>query len=210
MQGLQGDLSESQNPPHVQSDHSTANSNTVQHTSCPVCFYCNKHLLEPTARFCAGCGHPHRASTKRTLKESITTSQEKNPPSSSGMDTQDNQFNYAPVFGAHSSAQLTSLPAGTQVETSQRSSKNQEISSETGDDILKRKRNSSSDGTNEQLIKHIRTDDMSEIYPGAAVSDGKDESSKSPQTEALNPSQGSDVGCFVCMVVYSRDLPYNG
>ncbi len=194
MQGLQDDLSESQNPPHVQSDHSTANSNTVQHTSGPVCLYCKKHLLEPTARLCAGCGHSHRAST---TKESITTSQETNPPSSSGMDTQDNQFKYVPVFGPHSSAQLTSLPAGTQVDTSQRSSRNQEISSETGDDILKRKRISSSDGTIEQLVKHIRTDDMSEIDPGAAVSDGKNESSKLPQTEAHNRSQGSDVGGFV-------------
>ncbi len=210
MQGLQDDLSESQNPLHVQSDHSTANSDTVQHTSGPVCLYCKKHLLEPTATICAGCGHLHRASVKFAPKESITTSQETNPPSSSGMDTQDKQFKYTPIFGAHSSAQLTSLSAGTQVETSQRSSRNQEASSETGDEILKRKRYSSSDGTNGQFVKHLRTDDMSdpaEIDPvssdvhkkksGAAVSDGKNESSKSPETEALHPSHSFDVGCFV-------------
>ena len=211
MQSLQDDLSESQNPPHVQSEHSTVDSDTVQHTSGPVCLYCKKHLLEPMATICAGCRHLHRAGIKLTPKESITASehnvQETSPPSSR-MDTQDK---YSTVFGAQSSAQV---PAGTEVQTtSQCSSRNQEISSETGDDniILKRKRNSSSDGTNEQLIKHIRTDDMSDpteidpvLYPGAAVSDGKNESSKSPETEA---SQGSDVGCFVYNgCIYRRDM----
>ena len=198
MQGLQDDLSESQSPMHVQSDHSTGDSDTVQHTSGPVCLYCKKHLLEPMATICAGCGH--RASIKLAPKESITASehnvQETNPPSS-GMDTQDKQIKYPTVFGAQSSAQVLSLPAGTQC-----SSRNQEASSETGDDLLKRKRISSSDGTNEQLIKRIRADEIDPVlYPGAAVSNGKNESSKLPKTEALNPSQSSDVGGFVYMVV---------
>ena len=198
MQGLQDDLSESQSPLHVQREHSTPDSNTRG----PVCLYCEKHLLTPTATTCAGCGHLHRASIKLTPKESITASehnvQETNHPSS-GIDTQDKQSKYPTVFGAYSSAQVLSLPAGTQC-----SSRNQEASSETSDDILKRKRNSSSDGTNEQLIKHIRTDDMSD--PGAAVSDGKNESSKSPETKALNPSQDSDVGCIVYMHGCSRNI----
>ncbi len=122
MQGLQDDLSESQSPPHVQSEHSTPDSDTAQHTSCPVCLFCNEHLLEPTATICANCGHLHRASAKLIPKESITTSQETNPPSS-GTDTQDKPFKYPPVFGA------AQVPAGTQA--SQRSSK-KEASSRTG------------------------------------------------------------------------------
>ncbi len=123
MQKLQ-DLSESQNPLDVQREHSTLDSDTVQHTSGPVCAYCKAHLLTPTARVCANCGYSHRASAKRTPKESIT-SQETNP-SSSEMDTQDKQFKYSLAFGAQSSAQVLSLPAGTQVQ------RNQEASSRTG------------------------------------------------------------------------------
>ncbi len=131
---MQDDLSESQSPPHVQSEHSTQDSDTAQHTSGPVCLYCKKHLLEPTAKICANCGHLHRASIKLFPKESICASehtfQETYPPSS-GVDTQqDKQFKYSHAFGTQSSAQVLSLPAGAQVQTTSQG-RNQEASSRT-------------------------------------------------------------------------------
>ena len=202
MQSLQNDLAKRKSPLDVQGKHSTPDSDTRG----PVCHFCKKHLLSPTAMICAGCGNVHRANVKRTPKGSVTTTehcQETNAPS--GMDIQNKHFKYSPEFGTQSYARVLSLPA---VQTS--SQRNQEASSETGDDILNRKRNSSSDGTNEQLIKHIKTDDMSdptEIDPaGATVSDGKNGSSKSPETEARNISQSSVVGCFV--YVCSRDIMF--
>ncbi len=251
MQGLQDDLSESQSPPDVQSEHSTLDSDTVQHTSGPVCLFCKEHLLKPSARICAGCGHLHRAS--KLTQENITANehnvQETNPPSGR-MDTQDKQFKYPSVFGTHSSPQLISLPAGTQIQTtSQCSSRNQEaskaglnvtvkdfltrfereknvrvsvpatarptlnisteIATAVNDMLIKNPRKRKSSSNEQFFIKHFRPDDTSdctEIDPdepnkmsGAAVSDAKNKSSTSPETEARVDSHTSSVGCLCIM-----------
>ncbi len=62
----------------------------------PVCQYCNKHLLEPTARICAKCGHLHRASVSVVPKDDLNC-QKTNP-----MDIEIDsipQFKYPHIFG---------------------------------------------------------------------------------------------------------------